>query len=464
MRVLGMFRQWWSNLNLAKQFALLAVAALLPFSAMAAIWISKQTHESLVRNMSSTAALHMDGLVAPHVNEIVATGRLSAETQVKLDLSLANSTNGSKIVSMKIWLLDGTIIYSTFKDMVGKKFSPGESFLKAVGGEIGAEFESEPHDEDANERATGIPLLEIYAPVRDQSGRKVVAISEFYANGQAIEKDLARATLTSWASVAAAAAAVVAFLSAIVARANQTITMQRNQLTAQVQDLEEMRDHLRQANENIAKSNEQILQRIGADLHDGPAQQLAYALLRLSKIRAQLKDAKKDEATVEDLHVVLNDTLRDVRNLSSRLQKPELAILTVAEVVQLAIRVHRDYTHSEVDFVEEPHSAEANEDVKMCVYRFVQEALTNAYKHANAADQKVVLSGGDAVVITVTDGGAGFKPSDKSARPNREAGLGLRGMRARIEALGGTFVMSNHEGGGALLRASFLHDPRGRAS
>jgi signal transduction histidine kinase len=456
MGIFGKFRRWWSNLSLAKQFATLAIAALLPCSAFAGNWIAGQTHESVVRNTAATAALYMDGLVEPLVSEIETSGTLSTESREKLDKLLASSTADYKIVSMKIWMLDGTIIYSTFKDMIGKKFPASESFVKATQGELGAEFENEPHEEDALERATGIPLLEIYAPVRDKLGRKIVAVSEFYANGENIEKDLARAALTSWAIVAAAAAAVVAFLSSIVARGSQTINAQRNQLASQVQDLEQLRDNLRMANENVANSNEQILQRIGADLHDGPAQQLAYALLRLSKIRSQLKEAKKDDASVENLRLVLTDTLRDVRNLSSRLQKPELSVLEIADVIQLAMRVHSDYTRSEVTFESKPHPIEVTQDVKMCAYRFVQEALTNAYKHAAGTEQKVVLSGDDRVVITVTDGGTGFKPTSEVNRPNREAGLGLRGMRSRVEALGGTLLVTNHEGGGALLRASFL--------
>ncbi len=448
--------KWWSNLSLAKQFAMLAIAVLLPCSALAGTWLAHQTHETVIRNTAASAALYMDGLVEPLVGEIVASGEVSFASRAKLDALLQNSTAEYKIVSMKIWKLDGTIIYSTFPEMIGRQFPPSDSFIKATRGELGAEFENEPHDEDKRERETGIALLEIYAPVRDVQNHAVVAVSEFYANGDQLEKDLGKASLSGWAAVAAAAAMVVTLLSSIVARGSHTINQQRAQLSMQVQDLEVLRDNLKSANENVANSNERILQRIGADLHDGPAQQLAYALLRLSKIRSQLEDAKQDGAPVDALRLVLADALKDVRNLSSRLQMPELSELSVAEVAALAIRIHRDYTASEVKLIVQDYPAQATADVKACVYRYVQEALTNSYKHGGATSPCVTVMGDQRLVISVTDTGKGFSSAEADhVLPNREAGLGLRGMKARIEALGGELKISNLETGGACLVASF---------
>ena len=72
---------------------------------------------------------------------------------------------------------------------------------------------------------------------------------------------------------------------------------------------------------------------------------------------------------------------------------------------------------------------------KICIYRFVQEALNNAYRHGGGVGQRVVQSvDGDRVRIEVGDGGPGFDLSEI-----RPTSIGLAGLRERIESLGGTF-------------------------
>ncbi|MNL40826.1 Sensor histidine kinase LiaS [compost metagenome] len=72
---------------------------------------------------------------------------------------------------------------------------------------------------------------------------------------------------------------------------------------------------------------------------------------------------------------------------------------------------------------------------KICIYRFVQEALNNAYRHAGGVGQRVSQwVTGDYVTIEVGDNGPGFDPD--RVKPT---GLGLEGLRERIESLGGTF-------------------------
>jgi signal transduction histidine kinase len=217
-----------------------------------------------------------------------------------------------------------------------------------------------------------------------------------------------------------------------------------------------LRDNLKSANQNVASTSEQILQRVGADLHDGPAQQLSYALLRLSSVRAQLTEAGKDQKAVEQLQGVLKDTLRDVRNLSSRLQMPELAGLSINDVVALAIKIHIDYTETAVKFETDAHPRRVSPEIKVCVYRFVQEALTNAFKHAGGKSQSVHVSGGENLQVTVSDSGPGFDGATNRGNATR---LGIKGMRARIEALGGELIIGGSEG--AVLTATF---PRASAS
>jgi signal transduction histidine kinase len=83
---------------------------------------------------------------------------------------------------------------------------------------------------------------------------------------------------------------------------------------------------------------------------------------------------------------------------------------------------------------------------RTCVYRAVQEALTNCVRHATARCIKVSVTGqGDQLELSVTDDGIGFD----SAR--RRTGLGLRGIEERVKELHGAMTIGNAEGGGTTL-------------
>ena len=80
---------------------------------------------------------------------------------------------------------------------------------------------------------------------------------------------------------------------------------------------------------------------------------------------------------------------------------------------------------------------------KICTYRFVQEALTNGFRHGRGIDQSVTQSfKGARIRIEVADGGPGFDPSAVPAES-----IGLAGLRDRVESLGGTMVVRSSSKG-----------------
>lgn len=214
---------------------------------------------------------------------------------------------------------------------------------------------------------------------------------------------------------------------------------------------EALRRHLQMSNRRIGQINEDVLQKVGADLHDGPAQLLTYALMRLRKLEPAVRNAESGNKP-DHLNLIrsaLTDVLKEIRNLSAGLSLPHLAGASLEETVRLAANMHEGYTgtHVIVD-VENPPSM-IPQALKICIYRFIQEGLTNANRHAEGRDQRVMIAGGEPLTVTISDGGRGFDPDAPST------GLGLTGMRARIEALGGNLTISSAPGRGARLVATF---------
>ena len=201
-----------------------------------------------------------------------------------------------------------------------------------------------------------------------------------------------------------------------------------------------------------AQTHEAFLRRVGSELHDGPAQLIAFALLRLDSLSPgpNRSPAQDDYDRIKS---ALADSLADIRSISAGLILPELEAVSPAEVLRLAARNHERRTGTNVRCEIENLPLKLSPTLKSCLYRFTQGALSNAYQHASGIGQMVRGTHRDGVVeIAIVDGGAGFDPGSK---PTKEARLGLIGMRDNVVSLGGTFDLSSQPGAGTRVTARF---------
>ncbi len=118
------------------------------------------------------------------------------------------------------------------------------------------------------------------------------------------------------------------------------------------------------------------------------------------------------------------------------LARTRLLPVTLSDVIQHAVRAHRQRTGSQVDVQIAVAVVQLPLTIKITAYRVVQEALANAWRHAAGAGQRVgVAQIGDRLVIEIEDNGPGFDPAIAPTGDH----LGLLGMRERVESLGGEF-------------------------
>jgi signal transduction histidine kinase len=213
-------------------------------------------------------------------------------------------------------------------------------------------------------------------------------------------------------------------------------------------DVETLLAALVYARRASVETNERFLRRLGADLHDGPAQLIGLALLRIERLGVD--HSKSSE--IENIRAVLQDCLREIRHLSANLAPPHLDSLPLRKVLELAVRQHEQRTETVVKATIGTLPECMSPLLKVCIYRFVQEGLNNAYRHAGGAGQTVqVIGSSEELSIEVADSGPGFCSSNSG----NGDGLGLAGLRDRVETLGGKFSLETQLGSGTKVRGSF---------
>jgi signal transduction histidine kinase/DNA-binding NarL/FixJ family response regulator len=145
--------------------------------------------------------------------------------------------------------------------------------------------------------------------------------------------------------------------------------------------------------------------------------------------------------------------LADVRRAIVDLDPTGLDAGGLTEMVAQALDRLRDRTGCAVELETDGDPSDLPASVARSAYRIVQEALMNVRLHANAKNVRVELSAERDLALSIEDDGAGFQPREAM----RTAGLGLRHMRERTDALGGFLSIASEPGSGTTIRLKVPH-------
>lgn len=208
---------------------------------------------------------------------------------------------------------------------------------------------------------------------------------------------------------------------------------------------------LQQLSLRILNAQEQERKRIARDLHDETAQSLSTLKLMIEMIRQALPSGREDlTQQLSDVAETVTRMLQDIRRLIADLRPTMLDDFGLVPTLKWLAEGFAQRHHISVDLEKVHLRGRLPLTVETVLYRAVQEALTNVAKHARAQRVNVSLERtADAVVVTVQDDGVGFN----SHRPSR-GGLGLLGLRERLEALGGSLWIESRRGDGTTLTLS----------
>jgi PAS domain S-box-containing protein len=228
------------------------------------------------------------------------------------------------------------------------------------------------------------------------------------------------------------------------------VTERRNaeeRLQTSNRELRDSQERLRSLAQRAVAVREDERRRLGLDLHDGICQELVGIAILAGSLRQQAGLPGETGAHLERIERYLLGVGDHLRRLAHELRPMVLHDLGLEESIRsLVIGLSSEATRIEARFGDA--TPRLDDEVEVGVYRIVQEALTNACRHAAATKVLVTLEIDDRVRLEVRDDGVGFEPAHRG----RTSALGIVSMEERAVSLSGEVTIESAPGRGTVLR------------
>ncbi len=235
-------------------------------------------------------------------------------------------------------------------------------------------------------------------------------------------------------------------------QANATLERRVASRTAELQNLyAELKDRDARRAELVRKllsAQEDERRRIARELHDETCQTVTALAVGLDTVRRASSPAEAS-AKLEDARALASRTLDGLHRVIFDLRPSVLDDLGLASAVRWWAARHLAPAGIAARLEIENLEDRLPPTVEIPVFRAVQEALTNVVRHSGAKTVLVQMSREPGLLrVDVEDDGKGFAPEDVAIPSETGQGLGLLGMRERIEILGGTLTLDSSPGAG----------------
>jgi signal transduction histidine kinase len=272
----------------------------------------------------------------------------------------------------------------------------------------------------------------------EEINRTTMATQRTEVAGQQTELRRDLFTLLAWSLLLGGVVALTAVIR---------LRQLEGQSEAERRHAEEAEHRMRELSQQLVATQEEERKKLSRELHDHVGQVLTALRMELGSIdrlRAP-QDGSLARAVAESRQLVDN-MVRTVRDLALGLRPSMLDDFGL----QPALEWHaRDFTRRyglPVNLAVSGDLTSLADPYATCVYRIVQEALTNCVRHAKASRIRVSVAGtDDLLTVAVVDDGVGINPE------SRKSGLGLRGIEERVRDLDGTLEIHSAKGVGTSL-------------
>lgn len=215
---------------------------------------------------------------------------------------------------------------------------------------------------------------------------------------------------------------------------------------------------LREERDRIIAVEEDVRRRLARDLHDGPAQMLAAIMMSANFVTDAISHNAVDMALKElkEMLPVAEKALRQVRTLLFDLRPVILETQGLIPALESYAKRLRETEGLNVVLSVGDEFGRLSHRAEVATFSVVQEAITNAKKHAQASriDIEVAPVNGDRLVVVIRDNGVGFDVKSVTGKYDERGSLGLINMKERAEIVGGTLSITSQPGQGTAITLS----------
>ncbi len=216
--------------------------------------------------------------------------------------------------------------------------------------------------------------------------------------------------------------------------------------TSELKDAEES---ARQLGAQVLKMQDNERRRIARELHDSVGQLVALFNINMARLQASAPLTTEQNEIITDSRGLAESVIHEVRTISHLLHPPLLDEMGLPSALKWYVEGFSKRSGIETQLDLSQDFGRLPPESEIAIFRVVQEALTNVHRHSGSKRAVVRLfCSQETVGIEVADSGKGIPPQKRAAFAVGGAmGVGLRGMRERIEQLGGTIDLRSSSSG-----------------
>lgn len=417
-------RTSWSELGRWGRLALAGIGLSVIISVALGFSIPNSAKGHLLHGQSEVFATVAEDIRAL---SLVTRAGESVAIEPEFEEAVALRLLGGDTIRVKLWSLDGVIVYSDHSDQIGQSFAFNDLAIRATNGDVsfGVADASDPahaFEEDLGE------LIEFYVPVEDAAG--VFALFEVEQRVDTLNTTVNRIKRNTWMSIGLGLGVLTVFMASLTVANAHVLTRRRRLAETLFAELVEAQDAERR--------------RIVGSLHDDVGQPLYRLLYGLQGSRSRLDDDDPVSEELDRLEQLVREVDATLRNELRGLHTSLAEDLGLGPALEALAEMTRDETALDLSL-----DVQTNKELgvvpRAALFQAAKEGVTNVRKHAGAAHVWVrLLSEAGRVVLEVEDDGIG---------PNGERGLGLTTMKDRLEAIGGGLTIDRRSGTGTRMRA-----------
>jgi signal transduction histidine kinase len=217
-------------------------------------------------------------------------------------------------------------------------------------------------------------------------------------------------------------------------------------------ELELAYERLQNLARRLEAAKEEERKKIARELHDDLGPALTAVVINL-QLLGQEKDRDKAARRVDDSIDLVDRMVQQIRDLSLDLRPPLMEEMGLVGALRGYLETQAERTGLEIAVDGDPAAERLSPEMEITAFRVVQEAVTNAIRHASA--RRIAVSvrakfGG--LEITISDDGRGFDARAALESPATGKSLGLLGMQERAKMLGGRMHIDSSTGNGTRVR------------